>query len=165
MTPPTPTRTPSNLTDSYSTGPGRPLALPQTDLLTLYATLILSLPRRFWSSDYRSGFTSAYSSLTSGIHSSSQLLSHITRRATSERHYASSLLPPGPPPAEGFSELEGSLKLGYEALVGVAQAEARARLKLAEELERGIAGPFGKWSRAHEGRVESSRGLIEGQLR
>ena len=61
--------------------------------------------------------------------------------------------------------MEGSLKLGYDSLVSVGVSEAKARMRLAEELERGIAWPFKKWSEAHKGRVESSRSLVEGHMR
>jgi len=118
----------------------------------------------FWSTDYRSGFATAHSSLSVGINSSSELVSVILRRAAAERQYADSLIPPAAPRHDGFEQLEGSLKLGYESLIRVGHSEAKARLRLADELERGIGWPFRKWSDAHKGRIDSSRVLVEGHL-
>lgn len=107
----------------------------------------------------------AYSSLSVGINSSSELVSLILRRAAAERSFADSLLPPDNQRDDGFSQMEGSLKLGYQSLIGVGLSEAKGRMRLADELERGIAWPFKKWSEAHRARIHTSRSLIESHLR
>ncbi|BGP52565.1 Rho-GTPase-activating protein 8 [Rhodotorula sphaerocarpa] len=101
----------------------------------------------FWSSDYRTGLESLFTALEGAAVQSKEVADHVDRRIRLERTLASGLVPPALRP-DGF------------ALV----SEARARQRLADDLERTILAPFTSWSAAHASRLSTSRSTLFSSL-
>ncbi|GAA5981053.1 hypothetical protein JCM10908_003965 [Rhodotorula pacifica] len=111
----------------------------------------------FWSSDYRTGLKSLFTALDAATVQSEELVGHVQRRVELERTLAHGLVPPALR-KDGFALDEGaSLRIGFEALLTSSVSEARARQRLAEDLERTILIPFSSWSASHAARLSTSR--------
>ncbi|BGP44357.1 Rho-GTPase-activating protein 8 [Rhodotorula kratochvilovae] len=127
-------------------------------------TLPPSFSNSFWSSDYRTGFTSLYDALDASLVQSDELVAHVQRRKDAEDLVAESLFPPALR-QDGFAVDDGgSLRIGFEALLTQSVNEGRARQALADDLQRTILTPFSAWSLSHAGRVRSSRAQVEAAL-
>ncbi|GAA6055536.1 hypothetical protein JCM3770_006775 [Rhodotorula araucariae] len=127
-------------------------------------TLPPTFANSFWSSDYRTGFTSLYDALDASLVQSDELIALVQRRKDAEDLVADSLFPPALR-ADGFAlDDGGSLRIGFEALLTQSVNEARARQALAAELQRTILTPFSSWSLSHAGRIRSSRAQVEAAL-
>ncbi|KWU41583.1 hypothetical protein RHOSPDRAFT_22693, partial [Rhodotorula sp. JG-1b] len=112
----------------------------------------------FWSTDYRTGLQSLFTALEAATVQSQELAAHVERRSRLERTLANGLVPPALR-KDGFALDEGaSLRIGFEALLTSSVSEARARERLAEDLEqRTILVPFSSWSASHAHRISTSR--------
>ncbi|SCV67987.1 BQ2448_108 [Microbotryum intermedium] len=119
------------------------------------------LPAQFWSTDYRTGFETLYKQLDQAAVQSHEILSTVTARVHAESAFSRALAPPALR-EDGFAANEGgSLRTGLESILSSTVMEARARWNLAQDLDRNIATPFATWSRSHEGRIASSRNVID----
>ncbi|SCZ91402.1 BZ3500_MvSof-1268-A1-R1_Chr1-2g01385 [Microbotryum saponariae] len=143
---------PSTFSNSPHPGP--------SSLLTLHA----ASPFQFWTTDYRTGFETLYNQLDHAVVQSHEILSTVNARVQAESAFSRALAPPALR-EDGFAANEGgSLRTGLESILSSTVMEARARWNLAQDLDRNIATPFATWSRSHEGRIASSRNLIESHL-
>ncbi|GAA5899161.1 GTPase-activating protein RGD2 [Sporobolomyces salmoneus] len=134
---------------------------PPTPRVQSSVTLPPTFSNSFWSTDYRTGFTSIYTALESGIVQSSEILATVKDRVESERLIAQQLLPPALR-RDGFASDEGaSLRMGFEAILTSLVGESKSRHQLADELMRSVYLPFSKWSTSHSQRIHQSRETVE----
>ncbi|KDE06877.1 hypothetical protein MVLG_02765 [Microbotryum lychnidis-dioicae p1A1 Lamole] len=118
----------------------------------------------FWTTDYRTGFETLYNQLDHAVVQLHEILSTVNARVQAESAFSRALAPPALR-EDGFAANEGgSLRTGLESILSSTVMEARARWNLAQDLDRNIATPFATWSRSHQGRIASSRNLIESHL-
>ncbi|PWN48906.1 hypothetical protein IE53DRAFT_398827 [Violaceomyces palustris] len=149
----------------------------------------LSFTNSFWSwPDYRRGAASLYSKLQAGIDENTSILALVSHRTEIEYNHAEALATPPPNPtfsnplfkealslltassspsqvSRGFSSNASAASHAFRAIEAeITSAQASAHGKVANNLEKLILNPFGKWAEEHKLRVSSSWEHVDASL-
>lgn len=156
--------------------------------MTTPSSLKINVPPKFvnsfWSSpDYRRGVEALYSRLQHGIDENESIIALVQHRAAAEYTHAEQLATPFPLPSFESPMFKGALReggskaartfAGNDTSAGHAfrtieaefvRVQASAHAKVAQNLEKHILIPFGKWSEEHKDKLYNSWEHVDANL-
>ncbi|CAN6674839.1 hypothetical protein TRVA0_068S00144 [Trichomonascus vanleenenianus] len=123
----------------------------------------------FWSPDYLSGVGVIFDKLQQGCAENVETLSMVSDRIVLETSFATGLqaFPQKHAPSlAGFDRDEGAtLRQAYVSYMEEIKSQGLIHAEIAAKLEKGVRGPFQKWSASHKSRVSTAQSTLTGKIK